>query len=397
MKRVAFVIQRYGLEVMGGSELHCRLVAERLAQRGYECTIFTTTARDYITWKNEYESGESILNQVVIKRYPVEKERNIDEFNKFSDWIFHHHHSKNDEEQWMEQQGPYSPDLIEALRENQADYDCFVFFTYLYFNTYWGLKAVTRPKALVPTAHDEPALYLEMMKEVFAAPQAFIFNTQAEKRMLTRLFNLEGKYQDVVGVGVDIAQTIPDQDALRTRYGLVRPYLLYAGRIEPGKGCQELMDYFQEYSRRRPGVDLVLIGKKLMDIPPHHQIKYLGFVSPEDKTALMKYALVTIHPSHFESLCMAALESLSLGTPILVQEQTEPLKDHCRLGQAGLYYSNQAEFFETLDLLLADERLRERLGLNGRAYVEKNYSWEIILEKYRRVFEYLGGVSQPVE
>ena len=394
MKRIAFVIQRYGQEVIGGSELHCRLVAERLAQQGYECTIFTTTARSYITWKNEYEPGESILNQVIIKRFPVEKERNIDEFNEFSDWIFHHPHSPEDEKRWMAEQGPYVPQLIEALRLEQAEYDCFVFFTYLYFNTYWGLKEITRPKALVPTAHDEPALYLEMMKEVFAAPQAFIFNTQAEKRMLTRLFNLEGKYQDVVGVGVDITPSMPDETALRSRYGLARPYLLYAGRIEPGKGCQELMDYFQEYARRRPGVDLVLIGKKLMDIPPHPQIKYLGFVSSEDKTALMKNALVTIHPSHFESLCMAALESLALGTPILVQEKTEPLKDHCLAGQAGLYYSNQAEFGEALDLLLVDERLRSQLGMNGQKYVEKNYAWDIILEKYHRVFAFLEGLNR---
>lgn len=393
MRRVAFVIQRYGQEVMGGSELHCRMVAERLACRGYECTVFTTTAKDYITWKNEYEPGESLLNQVVIKRYPVEKERNIEEFNQFSDWIFHNSHSVKDEQQWMEQQGPYSPRLVEALDKNQADYDEFVFFTYLYFNTYWGLKAVSRPKALVPTAHDEPALYLDIMKEVFTAPDAFVFNTLAEKRMLTNLFDLQDKYQDVVGVGVDIPKAIPDWNSLRRKYGLFRPFVLYAGRIEPGKGCQELIDYFLGFARRNSELELILIGKKLMDLPAHPQIRYLGFVSPEDKNVLMKHALVTIHPSHFESLCMAALESLAVGTPILVQEQTEPLRDHCLQGQAGLFYSDQQEFIQTLELLVTEDKLRQKLGENGQHYVTKNYSWEIVMAKYDKIFAYLVSLG----
>ena len=184
--KIAFVIQRYGLEVMGGSELHCRLVAERLVRLGHDCTVYTTAAKDYITWKNEYPEGESILNGVVIKRYGVQRARDIQSFNAYSDWIFHNPHTFEDEIRWMERQGPWSLDLIEALREEEGRNDRIIFFTYLYYNTYWGLKAVAGKSVLVPTAHDEPALRLDLMKEVFSRPSAFIFNTARQTKMTTR-------------------------------------------------------------------------------------------------------------------------------------------------------------------------------------------------------------------
>ncbi|MCX6563687.1 MAG: hypothetical protein NTU60_08790, partial [Candidatus Aminicenantes bacterium] len=187
--KIAFVVQRYGKEVMGGSELHCRLIAERLV--------------------------------------------------KDSDWIFAHAHNRGDELLWMERQGPFSPALIDALEKEEKNHDHFVFFTYLYYNTYWGLQAVKKRKILVPTAHDEPALRLDIMKDVFALPAAFVFNTESEKAMLGRYFSFAGKYQDTVGVGVDVPQRLEASAAL-AKYKLLSPYILYAGRIEPGKGCQEL-------------------------------------------------------------------------------------------------------------------------------------------------------------
>ncbi len=386
--KIAFVVQRYGKDVMGGSELHCRLLAERVAEAGHDCTVYTTTAKDYITWKNEYPEGETLLNGTIIRRFRVEKEREIESFNTYSDWIFSNPHSRADEREWMEKQGPFSPRLIQALEKEENEHDLFIFMTYLYYNTYWGLQAVKGPKTLVPTAHDEPALHLEIMKEVFGLPAAFMFNTEAEKEMLSRLFSFENKYQEVVGVGVDVPHSA-DTSGFKRKYGVAAPFLLYAGRIEPGKGCRELLDYFLRYSRRHPDLFLFLIGKLLMELPAHPRIKYLGFVSPDEKNAAMAQAVATIHPSYLESLCMAAQESMVVQTPILVQERTEPLKQHVLKGKSGLFYSTYGEFEAALDLLLKDRMLREAMGRNGLKYILEHYTWPKVIQKYERLFLHL--------
>ncbi len=386
--KIAFVVQRYGKEVMGGSELHCRQIAEKMVEAGFDCTVYTTTAKDYISWKNEYSPGEFLLNGVLIKRFSVDRERDIKAFNEYSDWIFFNEHTKEDEWDWMEKQGPSSAALLDALEKEESEHDLFIFFTYLYYNTYWGLKRIKGKKVLVPTAHDEPALHLDIMKEVFSAPDTFMFNTEAEKNMLSRLFSFEGKYQETVGVGVEIPEK-PDMRGFFQRYRIRVPYILYAGRIEPGKGCGELIEYFLKFNRQNPHLTLALIGKLLMELPAHPGIRYLGFVSPDDKNAAMFGALTSIHPSYLESLCMAALESMAIQTPILVQERTDPLKQHCIDGKGGLFYSNYREFAAALELFLKDEKLRKIMGKNGFGYVKDNYSWLKVLEKYKKMFYFL--------
>jgi glycosyltransferase involved in cell wall biosynthesis len=390
VSKIAFVVQRYGLEVMGGSELHCRFVAERLVQAGHTCTIYTTAAKDYVTWRNEYPAGEEMVNNVIVKRYPVERERDITAFNSYSDWIFFNPHTTDDEILWMERQGPLSPALIQAIAREETDHDHIIFFTYLYYNTFWGLRAAAGPKTLVPTAHDEPAIRLGIMREVFERPDAFMFNTEAEKAMLGKYFSFSGKYQETVGVGVDLPINV-NPDTFRQTYGIDFPYILYAGRIEPGKGCAELLEYFGHYARTNPELRLLLIGNKLMELPPDPQVRYLGFVSPKEKNAAMAGALATVHPSHFESLCMAALESLAVRTPILVRDSTDPLKQHAVQGQCGLSFANKEEFAVALDLLFRDKYLRDSLGINGRAYVKANYTWDRVVAKYERLIARMTG------
>jgi hypothetical protein len=206
--KLAFVIQRYGAEVLGGSEQLCRLLAERLAAQ-HEVEVLTTCARDYVTWKNEYPEGADRIRGVNVRRFANAMARDIEAFNRYSDWIYNTGHSRGDEMDWLKQQGPWCPALVDYLRKHQQQYDVVIFFTYLYAPTVVGLEVVPSRSLLVPTAHDEPAITLDIFKDVFSKPAALCYLTDSERRFVQDRFRDRPLLEDVCGVGVDIPQQSP--------------------------------------------------------------------------------------------------------------------------------------------------------------------------------------------
>jgi glycosyltransferase involved in cell wall biosynthesis len=427
--KIAFIVQRYGADILGGSEYHCRLIAERMAQR-HQVDVLTTCARDYITWKNEYPEGV---------------DRDLESFNRYSDRIFNYPHTDADELEWLKQQGPWCPALIEYLERQQRQYDVLIFFTYLYAPTLLGMKVNPAKSILVPTAHDEPAIRLRIYKELFASARAIAFNTDSERRFLNSMFELRPDVEETVGCGVDLPQSRPhgrqstaddaavstrggrddrresvgreagpDDDAagagddpepgsgnrrvlrgrgqiFRRRHRLYDPILLYGGRIDPGKGCEELFQYFNGFVKSGGDGTLVLMGVKLMPLPEDPSVRFAGMLSEQERAEALEAATVVMVPSPHESLSLLALESFSVGTPILANARSEVLVDHCLKSNAGLFYADQDEFTEALKLLLTDDRLRAGMGKNGRAYIKQNYRWDVIMQKYDRLISKLRG------
>ena len=80
--RIAFVVQRYGTEILGGSEYHCRLIAEKMALR-HDVEVLTTCAQDYLTWKNEYPEGADRVRGVTVRRFANAQTRDIKSFNRY--------------------------------------------------------------------------------------------------------------------------------------------------------------------------------------------------------------------------------------------------------------------------------------------------------------------------
>jgi glycosyltransferase involved in cell wall biosynthesis len=420
--KIAFIIQRYGAEVLGGSEHLCRLVAERLAAT-HEVDVLTTCARDYVTWANEYPEGADRIRGVTVRRFASAATRDIEAFNTYSDWIYNNPHSHTDELNWLKQQGPWCPGLIEHLKRHQQQYDVLIFFTYLYAPTVLGLDVAPQRSILVSTAHDEPAIKLEIFKDVFKKPAALCYLTESEREFVQAYFPERPLLEEVVGVGVDLPQQQPyprmperpaddepqrtasdagaDEDTsarefpshllargsvFRRRHRLYGPIVLYGGRIDPGKGCEELIQYFSEYVKEGGDATLALMGVKLMSLPEEPFIRFAGLLSESERLQALEAATVVVCPSPYESLSLLALEALSVGTPILVNARSAVLVEHCVRSNGGLWYADRDEFVEALKLLVGDERLRQALGRNGRDYVRRNYRWDVVLGKYERLF-----------
>ena len=416
--KIAIIVQRYGTEILGGSEYHCRLVAERLACR-HDVEILTTCARDYITWANDYPVGTDRVRGVTVRRFANALERDIHKFNDYSNWIFHNRHSSDDEQEWLKQQGPWCPSLIEYLEQHQASYDAIIFFTYLYAPTVLGLKVASKRSILVPTAHDEPAIALDLYRDVFQAPSGIAYNTGVERAFLHSKFSISAKTDKIIGCGVDLpAQytngNIPvtedldqeddtstsiasrnsaqsDATAFRRRHRLYGPFALYGGRIDPGKGCEELIAHFGSYFSKHGDATLALMGVKLMPIPEEPYIRFAGLLSEHERSEALHAANVVIVPSQYESLSLLALESFAVGTPILANARSDVVTDHCQRSNGGLYYADQNEFVECLQLLMTNEDLRSSLGSNGQAYVKANYEWNVIMDKYDYLLRSVSG------
>ena len=168
--RVAFVTQRYGAEVNGGAELHCRWMAEHMA-RHWDVSALTTCALDYITWDNHYPPGEERIGGVTVRRFPVAEPRDIERFNRLSEeLVATPQPTIAQQEEWMRAQGPWSPALFDAIATAGERYDLFVFFGYLYAQSYFGLPRAPAPVIFAPLAHDEWPIRLSMWDPVFARP-----------------------------------------------------------------------------------------------------------------------------------------------------------------------------------------------------------------------------------
>lgn len=389
--RVAFVVQRYGAEITGGSESLARAVAQRLVADA-EIVAFTTCARDYVTWANELPAGTRVEAGVEVRRFPVEQPRDLAAFNRYSDEIYARARSEADELLWLKRQGPDVPLLVQRLEAERDRYDAVVFFTYLYFPTYWGLRAAPERSILVPTAHDEPPLRLGVMQRVFAAPRAFAFCSAPEERLVRSRFALGDRPAAVTGIGVDVAPEGLDVEGFRIRHDVRGAYALYAGRIDAGKGCDAMLRAFEVYRRSvGGGAELLLIGKLAMPAPRTPGVRCLGFLPEGEKLAAMAGARAVLCPSPYESLSIVLLEAMALGAPVLATTASPVLLDHCQRSNAGLFYRDDHEFVEALDLLVRQEPLRRALGENGRRYVAAHYRWDVVMARYKGLISAVSG------
>lgn len=387
----AFVVPRYGEEVVGGAEDLARRTAEELASRGYSATALATCALDHHTWRNHYAPGAGTLNGVEVVRFPARTRLGDAKLQRVL-WALEagERLGERDQERWLD--GVLASDgLLEHISSEGSRYSHLIFLPYLFGTTYFGSLVDPERSYIIPCLHDEPYAHQSLIVEMLSRVKGLIFNSPGEKRFASRLLGVADP-GPVVGMG--FRPLDGDGFAFRDAFPVRGDFLLYAGRREKGKNTPLLMEYFRRFAGERPGrLTLVLMGAGEVSIPPDssHLVHDLGRVSERRKWDGYSAAFAFCQPSVNESLSIVLLESWLAGRPALVNRACEVTREHAELSGGGLAFGDYGEFAEALGMLLDDGGLAARMGDAGRRYVEEKYNWDSVTG---RLLEALGVVAE---
>jgi glycosyltransferase involved in cell wall biosynthesis len=392
--RLAIVVQRYGADIVSGAELHARNLAE-LLHGPHHVEVFTTCAQDYVTWRNHYPPGSTFVGPVRVHRFPVRRPRDPRTYGRWEQYLLTHPHSEADEYRWLELEGPYAPRLIEAIRRRAADFDFWLFFSFRYYTTFHGVRAVPDRAILVPTAEEDPIIGFSIFRRLFHGVRGIAYNSIEEQRLIqgmTRNYHVPGV---VVGIHVQPPPDPPCPERFRQQWNVSEPYVLFVGRVDVNKGAPQLVEMFAHYAASRPNSPLlVLLGPIVDSVPPHPRIRLLGPVDEQTKWDALAGCEFLINPSPLESLSMVLLEAWKARKAVLVNGQCAVLRGQCIRSNGGLFYTSPAEFHRMMDWLLEHPDLRQQLGENGRTYVDEHYRPDSILRKYEELFERARSVPE---
>ncbi len=394
--KVAYVTPRYGTEVVGGAEYAARMLAERLReQMGWQVEALTTCALDAATWENHYPQGTSDINGVKVTRFKTDGPRHKD-FLHTSLQVHAHPKLATTAQQdvWIDQQGPTSLSLIEAIGDSDAD--AVVFYPYLYHPTVRGLPLVAKRSILHPAAHDEVSIRMSIFARVFAQTGGFVFQTDGERRMVEQLFPIANKPQLLLGLGVDPQPG--NEELFRKAYGLEdRPYVVCLGRVDDGKGSRLLATYFAEYKKRHPGpLTLVFVGPVVQPfvdgrLPARSDVVVTGMVSDEEKWGALRGAEALISPSAYEAFSLALVEAWAAEKPVMVNQSCLATREHVERSGGGLWFSNYLTFEAGLRRMLTDTDLAKAFARAGATYVDARFRWPALIERYGHFLEQVAS------
>jgi glycosyltransferase involved in cell wall biosynthesis len=389
--RVAFVVQRFGEEVAGGAEALCRATAHALAERGDAVEVYTTTARDYLTWAPHYAPGTSRDGAVVVHRFPADPP----DPSRSADLTRALALGGGDaaaEDAWAHAQGPVAPGLLAALSSARRRHEVLALWTYLYATTQLAMPLAPERTVLVPLAHDEPMLRFALTRGLVRMAAGLAFMTPEERRLVDDLHGIGDRPEAIVGAGLEPA---PAGDAARARraHDLPPRFALYLGRVDPAKGLDALVRAHAAYRAAGGELGLVLAGRPTVEMRLPPWVRTTGFVDTLTRSDLLDAAELVVLPSPHESLSLVALEAWRAGRPTLATGRSDVLAGQTARSGGGLLYLDASTYARQLTRLAADPALRARLAAAGEGFAA-DHSWDACARRWRGL---LARVRRPLE
>jgi len=224
-----------------------------------------------------------------------------------------------------------------------------------------------------------------------------ITDANSTKRDIIELFNIPDTKIEVIPLAADEKFYPRDDEHIRTirsRYGLVNPFILYVGSMEPRKNIPSLIRAFLSIKQKGYPHDLVIAGKKsgkyksiynLIDsLNLSREVKLLGYVPDDDLPGLYSAAEVFVYPSFYEGFGLPPLEAMSCGCPVIAAN-TSSLPEV--VGDAGILVNPRSvsEISNAISNVLEDRVLREKLKNRGLIRAQ-TFCWEKCITSTNRLY-----------
>lgn len=372
---------RYGAGVVGGSESLSREIAAGLSRRGWDVEILTTCAVDHYTWSNQLPPGATKEDGLVVRRF--ETVHHPWRITREVQLAIEAKRSSSLEYQLNWLSGRFAvPDLFLHLLVHGSEYDHVVFSPYLFWTTTVCMPLVADHAVVIPCLHDEEYARLDVVRPVLSEPEKIWFLSEPEHQVAHRLGPV-AEHHVVVGAGIDPPSSY-DPDGFRAKFGITRPFALYAGRRESDKGWDWLLSTFAE-ALPLSGVelDLVTVGVGEVSVPAQLQGRVidLGFLSDEDRDNAFAAATVYLQPSRMESFSRSVMEAWLAGTPVLATAEGEVVAWHCERSGGGLTFNNGHDLAAELRKVCSTPDEAAAMASKGREYVLREYSWPVVLDR----------------
>ena len=389
--RVAFVPPRYGPAVVGGAEAVVAEAATGLAARGWQVEVLTSDAVDHMTWANALPPGTTHEGAVTVRRFPMRHDRGP--AGRHAQDLIEAGRTPSVDEQvaWINFQF-YMPELFRYLLEHGSRFDAVVFAPYLFWSTVVGMQAVPDRAVVMPCLHDEQYAHLDLFRPVLSEAASVWFLSEPEHDLAHRLGPVTRDHL-VTGAGVHVPGSY-DPEGFRRRYRIERPFVLFAGRREPGKGWPWLLDAYRvAVMEHGATLDLVTLGVGEVSVPPaiEDRVIDLGFVSAVERDNAFAAAAAYVQPSRMESFSRTVMEAWLAGTPVLAAAGSEVVEWHCRQSGGGLVFADAVDLAAALEAVASRPDEAAAMAERGRRYVLDAYTWDAVLD---RMEGDLVGVAQ---
>ena len=287
------------------------------------------------------------------------------------------------------------PDLFHYLLANHEQYDAIVFSPYLFWTTAVGWQVAPEKTIVVPCLHDEHYAYLDLFRPMLSEVAQLWFLSEPEHELGHRLLGAgQLARHRTTGSGIHQPSSY-DARGFRDRHRLGdRPFVLYAGRREDGKGWPQFLDAFtRAVLVHDADIDLVTTGVGIVDPSPlvAARVHDLGFLEDAELASAFAAASAYVQPSRNESFSRTIMEAWLAGTGVIANAASEVVAWHCRRSEAGIVYEEHEELVQAIVLVASDPTILDSLAPKGREYVQREYSWPAVLDRMEEGLRDLMG------